>query len=463
MLTRAIAGEVLKKALSTGGDFAEIYVEDNLSGVLRWLDGGVENAVSARTHGAGVRVLLGTRETYAYTNDTSRQGLITCAERAAQALSATKKRAPALLLVGSTSGNAHPAKILPFYVPGERKTEILLRACNAARSVSKEIAQVSAGVTDGDKTVWIANSEGVFTQDRRVRTRLMITAIAASGSENQSGSQSPGALQGFEFIAGLDIEKLARRAAKTAVTMLHAPYCPAGVMPVAIENGFGGVIFHEACGHALEATSVSKNASVFCGKLGQKIAADCVSAVDDGTLPGEWGSINIDDEGTPGRHNLLIENGILRGYMIDKLGGRRMGMEPTGSARRESYRYAPTSRMTNTYICAGKDSDKAILGSMAEGLYCRQMGGGSVDPVTGEFNFAVLEGYMMKDGKIDRPVRGATLIGKGADVLTDIDMVGKRMEFGQGMCGSLSGAVPTNVGQPLIRVSKMTVGGREEA
>ena len=463
MLTRAIAGEVLKKALSTGGDFAEIYMEDNLSGTLSWLDGRVENAVSARTHGAGVRVFLGTRETYAYTNDTSRSGLLACAERAALALAMAKKRSAAPLLVGSSSGNAHPAQILPFYVPGERKTEVLLRACNAARSVSSEIAQVSARLADGDKTVWIANSEGVFTQDRRVRTRLAITAIAASGAENQMGTQSPGALQGFEFIAGLDVERIAKQAAKSAITMLHAPYCPAGVMPVAIENGFGGVIFHEACGHALEATYVSKNSSVFCGKMGQKIANERVSAVDDGTLAGEWGSINIDDEGMPGQRNLLIDKGILKGYMVDKMGGRRMGCAPTGSSRRESYRYSPTSRMTNTYICPGKDSDKAIIGSMAEGLYCKQMGGGSVDPITGEFNFAVLEGYLVKNGAIDRPVRGATLIGKGADVLMDIDMVGKKRAFGQGMCGSRSGSVPTNVGQPLIRVSKMTVGGREEA
>ncbi len=462
MLTRALAGEVLKKALSTGGDFAEIYMEDNLSSNLSWLDGRVENALSARTHGAGIRVFLHFFETYAYTNDTSRAGLLLCAEKAAQALSATAKRAKTPYLVGSSIGNAHPADILPFYVPGERKAELLMRACNAARSVSPEIRQVAARVLDGDKTVWIANSEGVFTQDRRVRTRFVVSAVAASGSENQDGMEGPGALMGFEFLEGLDIEKLAKKAAKTAITMLHAPHCPAGVMPVAIESGFGGVIFHEACGHALEATSVAKGASVFCGKLGQKIAADCVSAVDDGTMPGAWGSINIDDEGMPGRRNLLIENGVLRSYLIDKLNARRMDMAPTGSARRESYRYAPTSRMTNTYICAGKDADSEIIGSMAEGLYCKQMGGGSVDSVTGEFNFAVREGYLVKNGQIDRPVRGATLIGKGAEVLMRIDRVGKKVVEGQGMCGSKSGSLPTNVGQPLIRVSSMIVGGRKE-
>jgi len=232
-------------------------------------------------------------------------------------------------------------------------------------------------------------------------------------------------------------------------------------MVVAIDNGFGGVIFHEACGHSLEATSVAKGNSEFAGKLGQKIASDKVTAIDDGTLPNEWGSLNIDDEGNPTRKNVLIEKGILKGYMIDKLNGRRMNMEPTGSSRRQSYKYAPTSRMTNTYIAPGDDENEEIIKSIDYGLYAKKMGGGSVNPVTGEFNFAVLEGYMVKNGKIDTPVRGATLIGKGSEILKKIDMVGKELDLAAGMCGSVSGSVPTNVGQPLIRVSEITVGGRE--
>ena len=229
---------------------------------------------------------------------------------------------------------------------------------------------------------------------------------------------------------------------------------------VAIGNGFGGVIFHEACGHGLEATSVAFGTSVFCGKLGEQIASPCVTAVDDGTLPNEWGSENVDDEGTPTTKLVLIENGVLKNYMIDRLNGRRMGMPPTGSARRESYAYAPTSRMRNTCIAAGSDDEKEIISSMGDGLYAARMGGGSVDPATGEFNFAVQEGYLVKGGKITTPVRGASLIGKGADILMKIDRVGRDMRMAQGMCGSLSGSVPTNVGQPMIRVSSITVGGR---
>jgi TldD protein len=232
-------------------------------------------------------------------------------------------------------------------------------------------------------------------------------------------------------------------------------------MSVIIDNGFGGVIFHEACGHGLEATAVAKNLSVFSGKLGQKIASPLVTAIDDGSIPSEWGSFAIDDEGTPSKRNVLIENGILKGYMIDKLNARRMNMDITGSGRRQSYRFAPTSRMSNTFIDNGSSTPEEIISNTEKGIYAKYMGGGSVNPSTGEFNFAVMEGYIVENGKIKEPVRGATLIGKGTDVLNKIDMVGNNLLHGQGMCGSVSGSIPANVGQPMIRVSEITVGGRE--
>jgi len=309
--------------------------------------------------------------------------------------------------------------------------------------------------------VWIANSDGLYTHDRRTYSRFVVSAIASNGTENQTGSASPGALMGFElFDHCVDPEATAHIAAKQAVTMLHAPVCPAGVMPVVIDNGFGGVIFHEACGHSLEATSVAIGTSEFAGKLGQKIAADCVTAIDDGTMPNEWGSENIDDEGTPTTKLVLIENGVLKNYMIDRLNGRRMQMPVTGNGRRQDYSFAPTSRMRNTYIAAGNDDENEIISTMGDGLYAKSMGGGSVNPATGEFNFSVSEGYLVKGGKIVHPVRGASLIGRGSEILTRIDRVGKDMQMSQGMCGSLSGSVPTNVGQPMIRVSSITVGGR---
>ena len=261
----------------------------------------------------------------------------------------------------------------------------------------------------------------------------------------------------FDLIDPVEVGKTA---AAQAMVNLRAAYCPAGQMTVAIENGFGGVIFHEACGHSLEATSVGIGMSEMAGKLGEQIANPKVTAIDDGTIPGAWGSVNIDDEGNPTQRNVLIENGILKSYMIDRLGSRRMGLPMTGNSRRQSYCFEPTSRMTNTFIANGPDRNEDIIASIEYGLYAKSMGGGSVDPLTGAFNFSVNEGYIVRNGVICEPVRGASLIGTGSQILKDIDMVGQNLATGQGMCGSISGSVPTNVGQPLIRVSDITVGGR---
>ena len=297
--------------------------------------------------------------------------------------------------------------------------------------------------------------------DRRVYSRLLCSAVAANETENQTGAVNPGRQMGFELFETLvDPEECGRTAAKQAVTMLHADACPAGRMPVVIDGGFGGVIFHEACGHSLEATSVAFGNSEFAGKLGQQIASPVVTAIDDGTMPGEWGSLNVDDEGTPATRLVLIEKGILKNYMVDRLNGRRMGMAPTGSARRQDYTFAPTSRMRNTFIAPGEDDEAEIIATCGDGLYAKEMGGGSVNPVTGEFNFSVREGYLIRDGKIDRPVRGASLVGRGAEILPKIDRVGRKMWMAQGMCGSQSGSIPTNVGQPMIRVTDIIVGGR---
>ena len=459
MLDKRIAQEVIDCALSTGGDFAEIFYEDRLNNRLTMRAGKVEGVNSGRIHGAGVRVYLGLQGVYVYTNDTSREGLLACAKRAASALHADS-RITAKPLAANEHVNIHPIDIRPSEAKAAAKIE-KMRAAQGVLTQYNEVVQGMVGYSDSEQNVWIANSDGLYTHDRRTYSRFMVQAIASNGTENQTGSASPGAFMGFElFDHRVDPEAAAHIAAKQAVTMLHAPVCPAGVMPVVIDNGFGGVIFHEACGHSLEATSVAIGTSEFSGKLGQKIAADCVTAIDDGTMPNEWGSENIDDEGTPTTKLVLIENGVLKNYMIDRLNGRRMQMPVTGNGRRQDYSFAPTSRMRNTYIAAGNDDENEIISSMGDGLYAKSMGGGSVNPATGEFNFAVNEGYLVKDGKIAHPVRGASLIGRGSEILTHIDRVGKDMQMAQGMCGSLSGSVPTNVGQPMIRVSSITVGGR---
>lgn len=455
------AMQVLQEALKTGGDFAEIYIEDKKNTSLSMADNALENAVSGRSHGAGIRVFKGNNSVYVYTNDSSLKGLLQCAQQAAAAIEGTAPLGIDIVLKHNVIETQHPILIPPQGVSLSEKVDVVKRAYATASNYDKLIKQTSVRYVDSTTNVQIINSEGLNVEDERVLTRLAVSAIASDGIENQSGYEAPGAKMGFELYRdAIDIEAYAKEAGRTAVTMLKADPCPAGKMTAAIDNGFGGVIFHEACGHSLEATAIAKGQSVFCGKMGQKIASDVITAVDDATIKNAWGSSNIDDEGTPAQKNVLIENGVLKSYLVDKLNGRRMGAESTGSGRRQNYAFAPTSRMSNTYIAPGKNTKDEIISSIDEGLYCAKMGGGSVNPITGEFNFVVSEGYLVKGGKITTPVRGASLIGKGHEILFDIDMVGDNIAHGQGMCGSISGSIPTNVGQPIIRVSEILVGGK---
>ncbi|MFD2168784.1 TldD/PmbA family protein [Tumebacillus lipolyticus] len=460
MLSQAMIEDVLAAALETGGDFADVFVEDKTSTSISMIGGGVDAALTGRDYGIGIRVISGLFAVYAYSNDLRRENLIKIARSAAQAIRGTQRDLTLDLRTVSLN-HAHPIQIVPASVTKAKKIELMRRAHLAAKSYDPLISQTSISYKDEDQKVLIANSDGLFIEDRRIRTRLYVEAVATLGREKQVGTSSPGAHQGFEFLENLDIEKHARIAAHTAKTMVGAEFAPSGKIPVIIDNEFGGVIFHEACGHGLEATSVAKKVSVFSDRVGELVASPLVTAIDDGTIQNAWGSSTIDDEGTPTQRNVLIENGVLKGYLIDKLGGKRMGMESTGSARRESYKFAPTSRMNNTYIAAGTSTPEEIIANTEYALYAKYLGGGSVNTATGDFNFVVREGYIVKNGKIEKPVRGATLIGKGIDVLQKIDMVGNNLGFGQGMCGSISGSIPADVGQPMIRVSEITVGGRK--
>ncbi len=459
MISRAICQRVLQAAVSTGADYAELFAENTTSNAIEMIDRKV-HSVSARViAGASVRVYKGLRSVMAATVDTSEAGLLECARRAAEALGQGTAQID-IVLKERLFGDVHPVRIVPASVANAEKVAVLKEGYFAARDYDPAIVQATGTLLDVDHNILIATSEGLYTQDRQIRTRLSISAVAEVNGETQTGGFNPGRRMGMEMFEFIDPKQVGIRAAKQAVTMAGAGYCPAGLMPVAIDNGFGGVIFHEACGHSLEASSVAYGRSQFTGKLGQKIANEKVTAIDDGTIPGAWGSINIDDEGTPAQRKVLIEKGVLKSYMVDKFNGRRMGLPSTGSSRRQSYAYTPTSRMTNTYIAAGTDKNEDIISSIEYGLYAKDMGGGSVDPLTGEFNFAVREGYLIRGGKICEPVRGASLVGKGSEIIQNIDMVGTDMDMGQGMCGASSGSIPTNVGQPLIRVSSITVGGR---
>lgn len=458
MLSQSLIEEVLAAALATGGDFSEVFVEDRYSTSMLLQGGKVEKSLSGRDFGVGIRVFKDLQSIYVYTNDFSRDGLLKAAANAGGAVKGDK-----LFRVQPLKKETHPSSHVILQMPRTagnlRKADVMKKAYHIAKNYHSSIEQVSVHYFDEEQNVQIANSEGKFAEDTRVRSRLGINSIASDGSQSQRGFYGPGAYQGFEFMENLDMEHYAGEASRIAVTMLGADECPSGKFPVIIDNEFGGVIFHEACGHGLEATAVAKNNSVFANRIGERVASDIVTYIDDGTLPNEWGSINIDDEGERARKNVLIENGILKGYLIDKFNSRRMGMEPTGSSRRESYRFSPTSRMTNTFIAPGNSTPEEIISATENGIYAKYMGGGQVDPATGDYNFAVLEAYLVKNGRLDKPVKGATLIGNGAQTLQLVDMVGNNLSHGAGLCGSASGNVPVNVGQPMIRVSEITVGG----
>lgn len=458
MLSEILIKDVLDEALAFGADFAEIYVEQTQSQAIDMIGGKVDKANRGEDYGIGIRLFQGTNSVYGYTNDSSRENLLKTAREIASALVSEMRTKP-INLTRQNIITQHLIQQDLNDVPASRRVDKMRQVSEIIKNYHESITQSSVGLSEKKQHVLIANTEGTLVEDTRVYTRLFVRAVASNGQEMQTGSHGPGAHQGFEFIEDLDLNFYASDAARQAVTMLNAGLCPSKKMPVVIDNGFGGVIFHEACGHGLEASSVSKGLSVFSNKLGEQIANPLVTAIDDGTIPNAWGSLNIDDEGTPTQRKVLIENGILKSYMIDKLNGRRMNMPSTGSGRRQNYRFAPTSRMTNTFIAEGPHTREEIIANTEYGLYAKSMGGGSVNPGTGDFNFAVNEGYIIRNGKIAEPVRGATLIGNGPAILHQIDMVGKNLARAQGMCGAASGSIPTDVGQPILRVKEITVGG----
>lgn len=459
MLQQSIAENVLHAAMETGGDFADIFVEDRRNTSLSMIGGVLETAISGRDFGVGIRILKGDFSVYAFTNDSSEENLIRVAREAAQSIRSNPLN-QTIDLRKTVVDNKHKIILLPNSVSKNKKVEWLRRSHEAAMGFDSVITQTSMYFDDSIQDILIANSEGLFVEDRRSYNRLGVVAIAEKDGQKESAYMGPGFFSGLENMEKFDFEAQAREVARSAKTILFADHAPSGNFPVVINNGFGGVIFHEACGHGLESHAVSRKASVFADKIGEYVASPLVTAYDDGTLVNTWGSVNIDDEGMPTQRNLLIENGILKGYLIDKVGSRKMGMGPTGSGRRESYMYAPTSRMNNTFIAPGTSTPDEIIANTEFGIYAKHLDGGSVNPATSDYNFTVSEAYMIRDGKIAEPIKGAALIGKGIDTLKKIDMVGNDLDLGIGMCGASSGQVPVTVGQPTIRVSELTVGGR---
>lgn len=459
MISKKLAIEVLNVGLSTGADFAEIYIEENDSNTISIDNGKVENAVVAKTYGAGIRLLCKLQSVYGYTNDISKNGLT----KLAASLSNSFKGKQEIVVKNLKTKKAKC--ISPIEIPFETvdKAEIveyLKKGDKAMKEYDPRIIRSSVTMAFNTKKVTLINSNELMYKDEKTRGRVFVQCVAAEGDKIETGYEGPGSSSGFEFFKNnIDIVELGKKAAAQAILMLSAKECPSGKMPVVIGNGFGGVLFHEACGHPLEASSVSKKISVFSDKIGQQIASSVVTAIDDGTIGNEWGSNNIDDEGNKTEKTVLIKNGILQDYLIDNFNGRRMNRKGNGACRRQSYKYEPTSRMSNTYIDNGTSTPEEIIKATKLGLYAKSLGGGSVNPATGEFNFACSEAYIIRDGKVCEPVRGASLIGSGKDILMKIDMVGNDLKLAQGMCGASSGSIPVDVGQPTLRISEITVGG----
>lgn len=462
MISKETATKVLSAALRSGGDLAEIYVEDRTSLSLRLEESKLEEAVRGADRGAGVRVLFGNLAAYAYTDDLSEQSLLEAARAVAAAASGSSK-AQVIDLTRRTSPLEFPV-LKPFdSLSVADKAHMLHRMDEAARGFDPHVSQVIAGYGELHRRVWIFNSEGLYVEDDRNMVEVRSMVLAQKNGVIQRASQGIGGQMGMELFDAQDPIALGRELAETAVKMLDARPSPAGEMTVVINSGWGGVLFHEACGHAMEADFVSKGSSAYTGMVGQRVASPLITAVDDGTIPGRRGSIRFDDDGTPSSRTVLIKDGVLREYMWDLVEARRMKRQSTGNGRRQSFRHMPIPRMTNTYIAAGPHDPEEIIRSVENGLYVKRLGGGQADIAKGDFVFTVTEGYLIEDGKLTTPVRGASLVGNGPKVLSEIDMVGAdfALDPGMGMCGK-GQAARVSVGQPTVRIPRLTVGGTED-
>ncbi len=462
MIESSLASSVLRRARTGGADFAEIYLERWRRRSMRCIDGDVAEASSGIELGAGIRLLFGTDVAYAYTNDLSPASL----ESVVADLLRLKGEAGVDARGGggldfrraSAAGLHAPARA--FDAEPKRQRLAWIREMDDAARVDPAIAKVEASILEWEQDVTVVNSDGLWVDDRRVRTRALTRAIAQDDSgATQTGIAAPGLSMGLEFFDRNPPAEIGREAGRQALVKLRADEAPAGTFPVVIGNGFGGVIFHEALGHLLETTSVAKGASVLAGKHGQTVASPTVTYIDDGTIAHGWGSSEYDDEGAATERTVLIENGVLRSYMVDRLGALKTGYHATGSGRRQDYTFAPTSRMRNTFIAPGDTPIGDLFTGISTGLYAKKLGGGQVRPGSGEYNFAVQEGYMIRNGEIAEPVRGAMLVGKGPDSIRRIAAVASDLATEPGMCGSLSGSIPVELGQPHLLVDEIVVGG----
>lgn len=458
MLEEALVGEVLRSALAGGADFADLYAEERRSTSARLDDGRIEELSMGSDRGAGVRAVAGDTTAYAYSNRLDRDALLEAARAAAAAatggaeprvLGFTRPEPPVLHEAAEPAGGVHQ----------ERKVAWLREADDAARSVGDEVRQVVAGYGDSVHRMLVAASDGRWVEEERHRLRLIVQVVAGRDGVLQTGFEGPAGLGGVELLKQHPPATVGEKAARQAVTMLDGVPAPAGEMAVVVAPAGGGVLFHEACGHGLEADTVGKHASVYRGRMGERLASTLVTGVDDATIPGGWGSFSFDEEGSPAERTVLFEEGELRGMLYDRFWGRKDGARPTGNGRRQGYAHLPIPRMTNTNILPGDADPDDIVADTERGLYAKQLGGGQVNPATGDFVFGVAEAYLIEDGRITGPVRGANLIGNGIAILQAVDAVAGDFDARPGTCGKDGQGVPVTTGSPTLRIARMTVGG----
>jgi TldD protein len=458
-ISDGLIGDIIKRALSKGGDYADVFIEQEMPLSIQLEDNKIEKLVSGTDAGIGVRVVQGDRSSYAYSNDFSGASLLGLADTVSRAVKEGN--------VGKAVFDLRKVKPLvdfnikydPRDVDIKKKILLLENANRAAKDVSPKVRQVSVIYRDTVRNVCIAASDGTLAEDERIHTLAIIQVIAAEGDVLQTGYEPVGALSGFELFEENPFEEISVNAARQAVAMLKAKKAPGGRMPVVISSEAGGTMIHEAVGHGLEADLVQQGLSVYTGKTGEQIASSLVTIIDDSTLPNKRGSFRFDDEGVPSQRTVLVEKGILKRYMHNRLTAMKDGIRSTGNGRRQSYKARPIPRMSNTFIAPGEGDPEKIVRSVDKGFFVKKMGGGQVNTVTGEFVFDVSEGYLIEKGMVGEPVRGATLIGNGPDVLQSIDMVGNDIGYAIGTCGKDAQGVPVSDAMPTVRIPEMVVGG----
>ncbi|MGA2294203.1 MAG: TldD/PmbA family protein [Acidimicrobiales bacterium] len=458
LVEQDVLQRVLGTALERGGEFAEVFVEDRTTSSAMLDQRRVEELSSGRDRGAGIRVVVGETTGFAHTADLSERGLLAAAQ-AASAVARQGGGGVREIKLGDLVDYPSPARTAPGDVAKSKKIELLLHADDVARSQGSSISQVQVALGDSTRNFVVANSDGVFAQDHQVRTRFNVSCVAVGDGGMQTGYRPIAGTRGFEILTPEAVAEAASGAARQAITKLDARPAPSGELPVVLAGGSGGILFHEACGHGLEADAIMKQASVYAGRVGQLVASPLVTLVDDGTVSGEWGYLAVDDEGRPGARNVLIENGVLTDYMWDYLRAHKQGRRSSGNGRRQSYQHLPMVRMTNTYLLEGESDADEIVAQTPRGVYVAQLGGGQVNTATGDFVFGMTAAFLIENGQITAPLRDCNLIGNGPDVLQRVDAVATDFSMMPGTCGKDGQSVPVGCGQATMRLSGVTIGG----